>query len=127
MSEVGFKRNGGPDIDWSDPGSILASTEYKDWMGLSISRFPGGKRQVWYSASAIYVDVDIPCHPGPCGMDGEEFEDDYCNYLVDNIYEFRKYWGYGNNLSLEPWTSSRDSRSFSTACSDLTLHLEWLH
>ena len=72
MSEVGFKRSGGPDIDWSDPGSILASTEYWDWMGLSISGFPGGKRQVWYNASAIYVDVDIPC-----GMDGEEFEDDY--------------------------------------------------
>ena len=34
-------------------------------------------------------------------MDGEEFEDDYCNYLVDNIYEFRKYWGYGNNLGLD--------------------------
>jgi len=96
MSEVGFKRNGGPDIDWSDPGSILASTEYWDWMGLSISGFPSGKRQVWYNASAIYVDVDIPC-----GMDGEEFEDDYCNYLVDNIYEFRKYWGYGNNLGLD--------------------------
>jgi hypothetical protein len=27
MSEVGFKRNGGPDIDWSDPGSFLASTD----------------------------------------------------------------------------------------------------
>ena len=36
MSEVGFKRNGGPDIDWSDPGSILASTEYWDWVGISI-------------------------------------------------------------------------------------------
>ncbi len=30
ISEVGFKQNGGPDIDWSDPGSILASTEYWD-------------------------------------------------------------------------------------------------
>ena len=65
-------------------------------MGISTSGFSGGTRQVWYSASAIYVDVDIPC-----GMDGEEFEDVYCNYLVDNTYEFRKYWGYGNNLGLD--------------------------
>jgi hypothetical protein len=36
MSEVGFKRNGGPDIDWTDLGSILASTEYWDWVCISI-------------------------------------------------------------------------------------------
>ena len=57
-------------------------------------------------------------------MDGEEFEDDYCNYLVDNIYEFRKYWGYGNNLGLDIISGLP---VISTAWSDLTLHLEWLH
>jgi hypothetical protein len=76
-------------------------------------------RQVWYNASAIYVDVDIPC-----GMDGKEFEDDYCDYLVDNIYELRSTRATETTLA---WTSSWDSRSFSTAWSDLTLNLEWLH
>jgi hypothetical protein len=34
----------------------------------------------------------------PCDVDGTVHEDDFVNTIVNNIWEYRKYWCLGNNL-----------------------------
>ncbi len=60
-------------------------------MGPSI--YTDGQRQVWYEALQVPITMDLPCD-----VDGAVHEDDFVNTIVNNIWEYRKYWRLSNNL-----------------------------
>jgi len=52
-------------------------------------------RQVWYDVIRLWINTEIPCD-----VDCEDYSDDFINAIINNIWEFRKFWCSGNNLGL---------------------------
>ena len=93
MDSIKFLINGNPDIDFDDLEGILTTKEHWTFFGVGSSTYTDGQRQVWYEALQDFITMDLPCD-----VDGTVQEDDFVNTIVNNIWEYRKYWCLGNNL-----------------------------
>ena len=93
MDSIKFLINGNPDIDFDDLEGILTTKEHWTFFGVGSSTYTDGQRQVWYDALQVFITMDLPCD-----VDGTVHEDDFVNTIVNNIWEYRKYWCLGNNL-----------------------------